>query len=65
MSPQVRSKSCSHPYSTCVKTEQVGLIGVIETYACDTPGCTDTFQVRSWAEAEDSGFAPENEEDDW
>lgn len=55
--------TCSHQSATMVRTEQVGLLGTVEHYECDTPGCNGTFTVRSWAEAEDCGFAPDTDED--
>lgn len=50
-----------HRMATLVSTRQVGLLGVIETYRFD--GCEHTYEVRSWAEAEDTGWAPEGDED--
>lgn len=50
-----------HPMATLIGTRQVGM-GVVETYRCD--GGEHTFEVRSWAEALDTGFADDREDDD-
>lgn len=57
-----------HIFATCDEkaTRQVGLIGVVETYRCDGADgepCDHTYQIRSWAEALDCGFAPEPDDD--
>jgi hypothetical protein len=50
-----------HRMSTLIATTQVGLLGVVETYRFD--GCDHIYEVRSWAEDEDTGFAPEEDYD--
>lgn len=58
--------TCGHDRSMMVGQDGLGGWQPREVYACEIPGCTTpAFAINPMREAEASGFAPDDEDDDW
>jgi uncharacterized protein YlaI len=59
----MNTNTCQHIMSTLVETRGLGGFNPVEVYACDD--CGHRSEVRTMHEAEDTGFAPEDDNAGW
>ena len=57
----MNTTTCGHRLSTLIETRGLGTFNCVEVYACDE--CGHRSEVRTMHEAEDTGWAPEDDED--